>query len=150
MFYKIDKSALYEKVKEEVSKIADEAYTEQGVSLYDAIVLTDKDKDTVNRFIDDAIALFVRREFDVTKYRTEAVQDAPEPPFLEFYVPDFDASMSSEFEQELSRYIVLASCEALFQQRRPAVVPEYTNRAKTAMDNAVSLLKSRKHPVTSW
>lgn len=145
MFYTINKDALWEKVKEEVSKVADEAYAENGASLYDNIILTSKDRNTINGFVDDAIALFVRREFDVTSQPT--VVPAGSPPKLVFNVPDFDTPLASMFADELTRYIVLSCCVALFQQRRPAVVPEYTNRAKAAMDNAVSLLKSRKHPV---
>ena len=145
MFYTINKDALWEKVKEEVSKVADEAYADNGASLYDSIILTSKDRNTINGFVDDAIALFVRREFDVTSQPT--VVPAGSPPKLKFNVPDFDTPLASMFDDELTRYIVLSVCAALFQQRRPAVVPEYTNRAKTAMDNAVSLLKSRKHPV---
>ena len=156
MYYEIDKTALRGKIEEEVSLAADEAYSEDGVSLYDAIILTEKDWPAVDRFIDDAVTLFVRREFDVTKYAprvnyaegTDTIVSVT--PRLEFYVPDFDSTMEDAFKAELTRYIVIYAAASVFQQRRAVLAPEYTERAKAAMDSAVALLKFRKHPITTW
>jgi hypothetical protein len=157
MYYVIDKSRLWDMIDEEVSKVADEAYSDTGTALYDSIVLTEKDRSTIDRFIDDAVSAFVKREFDVTKYAPLAVHSDEDPreisgviPRLLFHVPDFDETMAATMDSELDRYIVLFSCNALFQQRRPALVPEYTARTQSSMDKAVALLKYRKHPVTQW
>mgnify|MGYP007069940818 CR=1 FL=1 len=156
MYYVIDKPALLESIREEVSGVADAAYSDDGTALYDAVMVTDRDKPTLERFIDDAVSQFVRREFDITKYSPETYTDENQQTQLTgrmrllFYIPDFDDTMADAATAELDRYIVMYACAALFQQRRPAVVPEYTTRTQTAMDKAVTLLKSRKHPVTQW
>ncbi len=133
---------MLESIKEEVSHVADEAYSEDGTPLYDSVMVTSRDKSKLEGFIDDAIRLFVRKEFDICKYNNIDR--------LEFHVPDFDDTMTAAVNSELNRYIVMYACTSLFQQRRVAVVQEYSVRAQSAMDKAVSLLKSRKHPVTTW
>lgn len=145
MYYVIDKPALLESIREEVSVVADAAYSDDGTSLYDSVMVTERDTPAMQRFIDDAARLFARRTFDIAKYASQEASVT-----LEFYVPDFDTSMEEAVKDEIDRYIVMYSCSALFQQRRPAVVPEYTNRTQAAMDKAVALLKSRKHPVSQW
>lgn len=152
LYYTIDKTALLESVEEEVSHAADAAYGENGASLYDSVVITEKDRDNVLRFIDDAVSLLVRRAFDICKYSPESYQDE----YGEFqlsgrmrlalYVPDFDETMWDATETEISRYIVLYAAGALFQGRKADLVPEYTRRAQEAQDKAVILLKSRKYP----
>lgn len=153
MYYVIDKDALFELAKAEISKVADEAYTDDGLSLYDSIILTERDRDTVGDYIDDAVTQFVRREFSVTKnspYDQMQSGVMVTIPRLEFNVPDFDTAMEPYLVKELNRYITLFVCAAIFQHRRAAVVPEYTNRTQSAMDKAVSILKSRKQPVSQW
>ena len=157
MYYVIDKSRLWELIDEETSKVADSAYFDDGTPLYDSVVLTEKDRSTVGRFIDDAVSAFVKREFDVTKYAPLAVHSDEDPsvitsviPRLEFYAPDFDETMAASLDNEIDRYITMFVCSSLYQQRRAALVPEYTTRTQSSMDKAVSILKSRKHPVTKW
>ena len=156
MYYVIDKDALYALVDEEVSHAADAAYSEDGRSLFDSVALTEKDRPIVDRLMDDAVSAFVRREFDITKFSPESYADEfGEAQLtgrmrLQFYVPDFDETMTDALTDELGRYIVLFTCAGIFQQRRAALVPEYTARAQAAMDKAVALLKTRKHPVTQW
>lgn len=165
MYYIIDKPALLESIKEEVSHVADEAYSDNNIALYDSVMVTDRDKARLERFIDDAVSQFVRREFDITKYSPETYTDEfgevqlTNRTRLQFFVPDFDESMAEidgntitggALKKELDRYLVMDAVAALFQQRRVALLPEYTARAQAAMDKAVSLLKYRKHPVTQW
>ena len=153
MFYIIDKAGLLESVEEEVSHIADSAYGEDGSSLYDSIVITEKDRQNVLRFIDDAVTDFVRkRAFDICKYSPETYQDeAGEWQLsgrmrLQFYVPDFDETMWDATKAALDRYIVLYAVGSLCQSRRADLVPEYAKRTQEAQDNAIILLKSRKYP----
>ena len=188
MYYVIDKSALWDLANEEVSKVADAAYAEDGTSLYDSIVLTEKDRATMERFMDDAISALVRRAFDICKYSplVHYVQDVDgsgnplyyvvgengqptqettttETDFpvwtstiasiesrLVFYVPDFDTSMEDAVKEEIDRYVSMYACAALFAQRRASLEPEYTTRTQSAMDKAITLLKSRKHPLAQW
>lgn len=149
MYYVINKSALYDRILEEVSYVADDAYAEGGGSLYDSVILTEKDKPKVNRLIDDAVSAFVRRAFDICKY-APLVQQEVITPRLVFHVPDFDTTMQDAALEEVSNFIVLYSATQLFQERRPSVVPLYTDKVQAAMDKAITLLKSRKAPNEQW
>lgn len=134
MEYPIDKTLLEPRIKEEVSRVADEAYSETG-SLYDSIVLTEKDESMVDRFIDEAVNGLAGRLFDICKKGTGK---------LVFYVPDFDLTMEDSTKDEITNYIVYSVCVAIFKSRRPQVVPEYEGLALGALNKAISFLKSRK------
>lgn len=156
MYYIIDKDALRGRVEEEVSRVADEAYADSGDSLYDSVVLTSRDEDMVGRFIDDAVSSFVRRTFDICEYSPETETDGSGQTrltgrtLLRLHVPDFDKTMEDRAMEEISEFIALYAATSVFQSRRPAVVPQYTDMAKAAMDRAVALLKSRKYPSEKW
>lgn len=145
MYYVINKTALWDRVYEEVSRVADEAYSEDGTSLYDSVILTERDRDKVDRLLDDAVNAFVRRTYDICKKAT--VDSAPN---LQFYVPDFDTTMASTALQEITNYLALYAATEVFKSRRAGVVPEYAERVQAAMDRAVVLLKSRKAPNEVW
>ena len=134
MDYTIDNTILEPRVKEEVSRVADEAYSETG-SLYDSIVLTEKDDSLVSRFIAEAVNGLAGRLFDICKKGTGK---------LVFNVPDFDSTMEDAAKDEITNYIVYSVCVAIFKSRRPQVVPEYEGLALGALNKAISLLKSRK------
>ena len=146
MDYIIDKEKLKALIEEEVSHAADEAYGEDGTSLYDAVVLTEKDWDTVGRFIDTAVDSIARRTFDICHFLTDTQGQTG----LVFYVPDFDETMTDAVKYELNRYICEFVCAAIFQTRRAVLVQQYADMAKAALDKAVDLLKSRKSPIKIW
>ena len=150
MTYNIDNDRLYRLVDEEVSKVADEAYDEDGTSLYDAVRLTDRDRSTIEKFFDDAFSEFAQRAFDVVQYVPVDDGQGGQHSDLRFYVPDFDSSMETTFFKEMDRYVSLYACAALFRQRRPLLADEYSERWKAAMEKAVRILKSRKNPSISW
>lgn len=147
MVYTIDKNILATYIDEEVSKVADEAYGENGVSLYDGVVLTEKDADTVSRLIDDAVNGIASRMFDICKFSSGT---NPGDVQLIFYVPDFDNTMEDAAKSELTHFIVFSACTTLFKSRRAQAVPEYTDRAQAAINKAVTILKSRKSPTEIW
>ena len=149
MYYRIDKDALYALVDAEVSRAADEAYAEDGTSLYDAIVLTEKDRDTIEEFFKDALGTFVRYASDIASYYEIGAYDGSTlvtVPMMKLDVPDFDISQWMAVEALIHRYISLFACNALFQQRRSILVPEYTARVQSAMDSAITLLRKRIAP----
>lgn len=141
MDYSIDKDALWDLIDEEVSRVADKAYGEDGTSLYDSVVLTSRDKNLVNRFIDDAVSAMALRAFDICKSSIGK---------LEFFVPDFDTSMEDIVKHEIDRYISMYVCASVLRQRSASVENEYTERTQAALDKAVQLLKSRKHFNALW
>ncbi len=150
-YYTIDKADLGSRIDEEVSNVADEAYSDNGASLYDSIILTEKDSEEVDRFIDTAVSSFVTRAFDICKYYYQTESSSLQTnEKLEFYVPDLDETMEPAIIEEISKYITLFVCTCVFQTRRPSVVPQYTERTQAAMNRAITLLKSRKSPIELW
>lgn len=150
MYYTIDKEHLYALVEQQVSLVADEAYGDNGISLYDSIVLTEKDKPTVEGLIDEAISSIVNRCFDICKYHYATNTEEENEEQLYFFVPDLDETMEERIEEELAGFIVLFACNQIFLTRRPSVVPVFTERAQAALNRAVTLLKSRKSPIILW
>lgn len=144
-YYEIKRDAIWDMLDEEISKAADEAYGDGGVSLYDSIVLTEKDRSTAYRFIGDGVDALLVRLYDICRYENTADTER-----LRFHVPDFDDTMEEAVKTELDRYLVMFAAAAIFQQRRAALAEEYATRAQTALDKAVVLLKSRKEPNQSW
>ena len=141
MFYTINRTDLRDRIDAEVSNVANEAYGDNGLSLYDSIILTEKDNEMVGRFIDDALNAFVSRVFDICKYYyTTDTQNSQTVERLEFYIPDFDETMEDATKEEITKFIVLYVCSSLFQSRRPMVVPQYNERMQAAITKAVTLL----------
>lgn len=147
MEYYIDYTELSELVKEEVSRIANEAYDQDGNSLYDGIRITSADTDTILRLERDAVNALVKRTQDICTPtpggETALISVLPR---LEFDVPDFDAFFEDAVNEEITRYITLNTVAAWCQSRCTAKVEEYTNRGQVAMDKAVALLKAIKAP----
>ena len=137
MQYRFDWSNLLSRVEEEMSHIADSSYAESGQSLYDTIVVTEKDRDGVRRLINDAVDSFVSRTFDICSYSQDS---------LRFNVPDFDYSMSAPTWRQIEDYLVYYTVMTICQSRKAERVQEFATRAQEALGKAVALLKSRKHP----
>jgi len=150
MYYTINRTNLRDRMDEEISIVANDAYSDSGMSLYDSIVLTEKDREMVARFIDDAINAFVTRTFDICKYYYTTETGGQTTEQLQFYIPDFDETMENATKDEITKFLVLFACTSLFQSRRPSVVPEFTDRTQAALNKAVTFLKSRKSPIRIW
>lgn len=145
--YTINKSSLSSQIASLVSRVADEAYGDNGMSLYDTIVLTEKDDDLVDGYIDEAISAFVARLQDICWVSTSS-SDLSEK--LNIYVPDFEESKENLAKDAITSFIVYSTCLEIFKSRRPQVVPEYEARALAALNKAITFLKSRKSPVDLW
>lgn len=152
MDYHINYNELFDLISEEVSRIANEAYDQDGNSLYDGIRLTSADIDTVRRMERDAVNALVKRTEDICTPipggNTEAEDGTITAvlPSLEFYVPDFDLFFEDAVSEEITRYITLDTVAAWCRSRCPAKVEEYAGRGQAAMDKAVALLKAIKAP----
>lgn len=149
MDYTVNKTELYNLIDEEVSLVADKAYAEDGTPLYDGINLTSGDRQTVARYIDDAVSVLIARTYDICKLIKSAGSEG-ESTELAFYIPDFDSSLVDAVKSELNRYICLSVCASLFTRRYAAIAPDYAARAQAALGKSVSILKSRKHPYLTW
>lgn len=163
MYYTIYNDELYTPISREVSRAADEAYSDSGQSLYDSVVLTSRDYSTVDKCIDDAVSALVSRAFDICKYSPETKEVEAEGDEegetetvltgrmrLHFYVPDMDPSMEDAAKAEISRYIALFVCSKVFATRRPALAQPYLDDAQAALNKAITILKSRKAPQETW
>lgn len=148
--YTIDRERLFPLIEEEVSRVADETYADDGSSLYDAIIITSNDLNTIHRLEDDAVNTLIRRVQDICTYTAEREgideegEDVILPAEMEFDVPDFDEHLEEVTDAEITRYIVLNTCAAWFQSRCTSKVEEYTLRGQVAMDKAVEYLKTIK------
>ena len=146
LYYDIDISSLYGLVDYEVSMAADQAYSQDGASLYDSIVLTEKDRPAVNAYIGDAIRSLSERLFDICRFVPDTAGDGQ----IQFYVPDFDEKFEGAVDEEITRYIVLSVSARIFQERRVERLQDYDTRAAASLEKAVKMLKSRKSPVEPW
>lgn len=135
----ISTSTIKALIAEEVSIAADQAYSSDGTSLYDSVVLSTRDDATVGRLIKDAIAQLGRRETDICTYTDSTIT---------FNVPDA-ASTSAIITAEINRYVTLHACATLFQSRRAEMVPDYARRTQEAMDNVDALVRTRTAPTRS-
>ena len=135
MDYLIDRETLMASVEEEVSRVADTAYSDDGTSLYDGIAIMSSDRDTVGKYLDDAISGIVHRTEDIATVGEDSIS---------FDVPGFDMSKEDIARRELDRYLVMSVCALWFQDRYADKVEEFTQKAKTALDKGVGLLKSIK------
>lgn len=152
MDYEINYIELGNLIGEEVSHIANEAYDQDGNSLYDGIRIISADTATVNRLMRDAITALVKRTEDICTPFPEGTEtdefgrETKTLPRLEFDVPDFDFFFEDAVNDEITRYITLNAIAVWCQSRYPAKVEEYANRGQAAMDKAVGLLKAIKAP----
>ena len=138
MTYNIDiDNTLYGLVDAEISQVADAAYNEAGESLYDSIVLTDKDADTVEGFIDDAAGRLARATVDIA---------TPAAGSITFSVPDMPTALETPVATEITNYLTWFAVAGILQSRRPSEAPQYAERAAAAMDNAIAMLRKRTAP----
>lgn len=143
MTYLINSTELYDKIDEEISRVAAAAYSENGDSLYDSIVLHSNDKGEIERLQGDAVNSLVKRNYDII---TIVPRNAQGLPGLQFNVPDIDTSTEEIIREEIGRYIVLNVCAAWFQARAKDKVEEFAARGQVALDKASVMLHTRKAP----
>lgn len=147
MDYTINRQDIYDLVDEEVSRAADDAYAEDGTPLFDSVVLTDKDRDAVDRHIGDGIRGITAAFEDIASYVPEdSTGQTTVPEKISFSVPDMDSSLEPFVQEELTRYIAMTACAAIFRQRRPALVEEYSNLALSSLEVAGISLRKRTAP----
>ena len=143
MDYYVDRDALYSLIDEEVSYAADEAYDENGSSLYDAIVLTKKDKRLVSKYIDDALSAIVKRMWDICKYKVTTSNNVVNT-YLVFNLPDIPTENETLFRAEIGRVISLYAITEIYKSRRPALLAEYQARTAESLEKANLIARMRE------
>lgn len=140
MTYSINTTNLYNGVDAEVSRISDAAYSDNGTSLYDAVVLTEKDKDWVEDLIDEAVQALLRPLADIaTLSSTTITIDAP----------DIVTANATAASDAITRYLVLSATMGVLQERRAALVPAFATRVQEALSDVISLVRTRTAPSRS-
>lgn len=143
MDYYVDRDALFSLIDEEVSYAADEAYDENGSSLYDAIVLTKKDKRLVSKYIDDALSAIVKRMWDICKYKVTTSNNVVST-YLVFNLPDIPRENETLFRAEIGRVISLYAITEIYKSRRPALLAEYQARTAESLEKANLIARTRE------
>lgn len=129
-------TTLADLVAEEVSRVANAAYSDDGVSLYDSISIKSRDADTVSRMIRDGLDAVVNRTADICTV-------IPSPLALSLYAPDMDSTKENVVKDELDRAISLWAVSAWLKETFPVRFEEYAARSGAALQNAIVMLKTR-------
>ena len=124
-------------IEEEVARAADDAYAEDGTSLYDSIVLTSKDTNVVGKLVEDGALLMMRKLSDVATRSTNTIT---------INVTDHQDGLDAPISAAITRFLAMYACNGIFQQKRAALVPEYTRRTQEALDNVVEFVRTRIKP----
>ena len=142
MEYGITHDTLLDLVKEEVSRIADRAYAEDGTSLYDAIRIIDRDSATIKRMIADASSVvFAKfRDYIIPPTTTSAT---PAETF-NFDLPDMAEEQEEVAVEELRRFMQLQVVALWLRERYASEYENYLARATAALDKAARALFTRK------
>ena len=141
MTYSINIASAYDRVDEEVSRIAATSYNEAGQSLYDGIVLHSNDHDDIVRMINGSINVLVARTWDMV---TITPGDTPT---LTFNAPDLDPGLGASIKAELDNFIAFDTAAAWFRLRATDHVELFSTRAQEALAKAVAMLHTRKDPL---
>ena len=129
-------------VQREVSLAADNAFADNGTSLYDSIVLSSKDDEWVKHLINDSLARLAARTPDICTWNTTNNN-------LTFNVPDLPAGMEPIIDDAITRYATLYACMCVFNARYPVLSKDYADRCQSAMDNVVNMVRQRIFPSRS-
>lgn len=135
--YGIDREKIFESVKQEVSRVAASAYADDGTSLYDAIVITSRDADTIAGLIDDAETALVVRMSDIA-----SVQDDQ----FGFNVPDQRTHDIKTIGAVIDRFIEMNVCSAWMIQKYRLKAEEYGARSTDALNKIERLLYEKLPP----
>lgn len=117
-------------VKGEIARVASSAYTEDGVSMYDAIRPVSRDETQLNTYLSEAEAYMNAR----LKGR------ASEIPF-----PDSVAS-AADIAPLVDNLKISYACAEWFRRKYPVKHEEYAAKAKESLERLVVLTKTRKEP----
>lgn len=136
--YKIDTDAVLEVVREEVSRVAAAAYTEEGTSMYDAIIITSKDFNVLEHLIEDSVSALL------TRFSGIATKDKYT---IYFDLPDSRSHGMDVIAPEIDRFLAMNTCAAWLLQKYKSEAESYGVRAKDALGKAEQLMYEILPPV---
>lgn len=133
-------TTLKDSVKKEISRFAATAYSENGVSLYDAYRTTSRDDGTLDGYI--------QRSKTAICARMPEIATIGEDDNVSITAPD-KAGSDSIIEIELDTFIIMKSCALWLEEKGAPEAERYEARAAVALENANRLIKTRKAPTRS-
>lgn len=134
MEYIVSTTALYSAIEKEISRAAATMYSDDGVSLFDALKVTSRDEDTIEEYIEDSKDAILATMSDIAIGLGGVIS---------FDVPDFDVSSKEEVAHLLDRFIIFNTCNQWFKEKGSDRAEMYLQRAEAAITRANILLKTR-------
>lgn len=136
--YYINKNKITPLIEKEVSRVAASAFAEDGTPLYDAIVITSRDADTIKEMIEDAATAMLTRFSDIATYSSG---------LFEFDIPEERTHDIMTIGKVIERFIVMNVVSAWMIQKHTAKAEEYGARATDALNKIEKLLYEKLPPV---
>jgi hypothetical protein len=136
--YYINKKKIFPLIEKEVSRVAASAFAEDGTPLYDAIVITSRDTDTIYEMIDDAATAMLTRLSDIATYSSG---------LFEFDIPEERTHDIMTIGKVIDRFIVMNVCSAWMIQKYTAKAEEYGARSTDAITKVERLLHEKLPPI---
>lgn len=127
-------------IDEEVSKAAQRAVTNEGVSLYDTLKIYAKDRPEVERAISDAMDSVTLRFVDMAELEADASAYT-----LKIYAPDITEAQAL-LQKEISRFVTLKAVSDWFAKRYPDIGKYYADMADNALAKVVVAARTRVAP----
>ena len=136
--YYINKNKITPLIEKEVSRVAASAFAEDGTPLYDTIVITSRDADTIKEMIEDAATAMLTRFSDIATYSSG---------LFEFDIPEERTHDIMTIGKVIERFIVMNVVSAWMIQKHTAKAEEYGARATDALNKIEKLLYEKLPPV---
>lgn len=136
--YYINKNKITPLIEREVSRVAASAFAEDGTPLYDAIVITSRDADTIKEMIEDAATAMLTRLSDVATYSSG---------LFEFDIPEERTHDIMTIGNVVERFIVMNVVSAWMIQKHAVKAGEYGARSTDALNKIEKLLYEKLPPV---
>lgn len=137
----INRDNVLEGVREEVSRVAASAYDGEGQSLYDAIMVYERDESTLERLFDDALSHLTERSRDILNQYTKTSDTVR---VLEYYLPDFSGGLMDMVEADVKRYMVQHITAQWLIEKQYKRAEDYVAHANAVLDETIEHLKIRK------
>lgn len=129
---------LLELIKKEIARTAASVYSDDGTTLYDAIIYTSRDEDTILEMINDAQSMLVAKFSDIASISGD---------FMEFNIPDERTHDNTTIGPVINRFIVMNVCHTWMNQKYKPKAEEYGVRSSDALNKIDKLLYEKLPPI---
>lgn len=139
--FTINRGNVLEGVREEVSRVAASAYDGEGQSLYDAIMVYERDESTLQRLFDDALSHLTDRSRDILNQYTKTSDTVR---VLEYYLPDFSDGLMDMVTADIQRYMTQHITAQWLIEKQYKRAEDFVAHANAVLDETIEHLKIRK------